>query len=774
MVEDSPSDLKLLSEILTKAGHRVRPASDGELALRSARAKAPDLILLDVQLPGIDGIEVCRRLKDDPATRELPVVFISAHGVIERKVKALEVGGADFITKPFESAEVVARVNTHLNLHRAQRELLATSEALRNTGAQLQERVKELSCLYGIDRLAEDNGTGLDSILQGVVGLLPGSWRCQEMTCARIEYRGQEYLSDTFAESPHVQSAQIAVDGDTVGRVQVFCKGSPPPDSGTPFQAEEKALIDAVAMRLGRIAERQLAVERSLQRSEGRFRLAFDNAVDAIFWVAVDSGQIVNCNKAAEVLLEKSRSEIIGHPQTSLHPPDETARYVELFERQLSSSRTVTEPAEVVTGSGRRVSVEISSATTLIGDQELLQSIFRDVSQRQQLQEQLLHAQKMEAMGTLAGGVAHDMNNVLAVVIGLGTVLEAEMGPKDAKLQDINKIVSAARRGRALVENLLGFARKGKYHKQIVSLNATVDEVAQILNQSLPKKVVINRILAGELSNIECDAVQIMQALMNLCLNANDALDGAGTITIATSNEVLGTGAVADLEAGNYVKLQVTDDGSGMDEQTCHKAFEPFFTTKALGRGTGLGLSMVFGVVENHGGAIVLDSAPGRGTAVNIWLPAVDAQVVQEARGAQRAPQVGLAEPEAKILLVDDEAMIRVAGTRMLEVIGYDVIVADSGSSALDLYRKNANDIDLVILDLSMPVMDGAECFEKLKEIDPDARVLICTGHGKSEDTDQVLSKGALGVVRKPLSLEELSELLAAVFRDANAGNDSG
>ncbi len=383
----------------------------------------------------------------------------------------------------------------------------------------------------------------------------------------------------------------------------------------------------------------------------------------------------------------------------------------------------------------------------------------RDITERKRLEDQLIQSQKMEAIGTLAGGIAHDMNNVLAVVLGLGTVLENEMAADDPTRGDIQEIVAAARRGRSLVENLLGFARKGRYRRETASVNVIAKSVVTVLERTIAKKIVVNTQFESELDDVDCDPNQISQVVMNLCVNAIDAVNGKGTIAISTSNEELDSSEAAErpgLEAGRYVELCVRDDGSGMDEETRERAFEPFFTTKGVGRGTGLGLPMVYGTIENHGGAVWIDSSPGQGTAVHVLLPVTASERAESAKSTAE-----VRGGKGRILLIDDEEMIRITGRRMLESVGFEVAVADSGTAALELFRDRHAQVDLVILDLSMPVMDGVECFFKLKAIAADVRVLICTGHGSHPGSRTILDHGAVGMVNKPFELQQIADAVS-------------
>lgn len=517
----------------------------------------------------------------------------------------------------------------------------------------------------------------------------------------------------------------------------------------------------------------------ALRDKEELFARAFHGGPHMMSISSLEDGVYLEVNDNFVTTTGFSREEAIGQTSTGLGIVKAEDR--EHF-RQLVSADGTAEGVELTLRkrSGEPFSARYWGRPISIGGQQRLFSVVEETTkqahveaERDKLQQQLLQSQKLEAVGTLAGGVAHDMNNVLAVVLGLGSVLAREMGPSDPKSHDIQEILSAARRGKSLVENLLGFARKGNYQRERACLNDTVRQLIEVLAHSIPKKVAVTTCLDAQLAEIECDPAQIMQTLLNICLNANDAIDGSGTITISTSNEVLGASDVAGLDPGRYVNLQIGDNGTGMHKETKRKAFEPFFTTKGIGEGTGLGLSMAYGVVKDHGGAIQIDSNPGVGTAINIRLPAVALEEAKEPQEVSEAPQTERQRGKTKLLFVDDEEMVRTAGKRMLEAAGCDVILADSGSFALDAYRNNAQDVDLVVLDLSMPVMDGAECFEQLKDIDTNVRVLICTGHAKCHEIEEMIAHGALGVVKKPFDLEQLSEAIEEALGNPQAVENS-
>ena len=368
-------------------------------------------------------------------------------------------------------------------------------------------------------------------------------------------------------------------------------------------------------------------------------------------------------------------------------------------------------------------------------------------------------AQHMEAMGTLAGGVAHNMNNVLAVVLGMSAVLEEEMTEHPAWRDDVREILHAAQRGRVLVQNMLGFARKGAYRKERIELVPIVEHVIASLRESEARSIRIETDLSDDLGPIEGDPAQLTQVVMNLCLNAADAIEEDGCIRIRTTEYRSAGGDPDELPPGRYAKLDVTDDGVGMDEECVRRACEPFFTTKDVGQGSGLGLAMVYGAVTQLGGTVRLASRLGTGTTATLFLPVVSPH--------RDAPPISGCRPTAPrirtILVVDDEPMVLSVARRMLERSGDRALLADGGLEAIRVFRKHREQVDVVLLDLLMPDMDGLECLRRLKEIDPKVAVLLCTGYPGTVGQGLIEEHGARGLVNKPYSVQQLADAIEAV-----------
>ena len=376
------------------------------------------------------------------------------------------------------------------------------------------------------------------------------------------------------------------------------------------------------------------------------------------------------------------------------------------------------------------------------------------------LHDQLLHPQRVESAGTLAAGLAHDMNNVLAAIMGLAEVaLDDRLDPR--LRSDLEQIVSEAERGAGLTRSLLAFSRKGQYRKQVLEIDDTLRDALPLLAHTLPKTIELRCELGAGAVRVDGDPVQLVQVLVNFALNAADAMHGAGVLSLASAVVELEAepAQLLELAPGRYVRLRVTDTGSGMDDATRRRIFEPFFTTKPVGKGTGLGLALVWGVVKGHLGAVDVESELGNGTSFSVYLPVTEAPL-PAARGS-----TGLRRDlpaDTTILVVDDEPVVRAGITRILERIGYTVLGAADGAEALRAFAAHQASIGLVVLDMGMPVMDGAECFRQLRRVSG-VPVLIATGYALDEQLQAMIAHGA-AVIEKPFSsaslLVEVTRLL--------------
>ncbi|RLB22610.1 MAG: hypothetical protein DRG71_06915 [Deltaproteobacteria bacterium] len=417
------------------------------------------------------------------------------------------------------------------------------------------------------------------------------------------------------------------------------------------------------------------------------------------------------------------------------------------------------------TKDGRKIYLEYRSQLIRPEKGEpFISGIARDVTERilaqreiKKLEKQVLQAQKMEAIGTLAGGVAHDFNNILQAIFGYTQILLLSKSSDDPDVQNLKEIERAAKRASELTQQLLAFSRKVKSELKPVNLNQEVVQVEKLLRRTIPKMIDIELHLADDLMVINADPAQLEQVMMNLCLNARDAMPEGGKIIIETENVMLDKEYCKQhlgSKVGSYVLLSLSDTGHGMDKETLEHIFEPFFTTKEVGKGTGLVLAMVYGIVKSHGGYITCYSEPGQGTTFKIYLPVIEEEPQEWVSPKPEDTELFKGKGQT-VLLVDDEETLRDLGTRILEEFGYKTIVAPNGESALEIYQANRDRIDLVILDLIMPGMGGRQCLKKILEINPEANVIIASGYAVNGKTKEALEAGAKGFVSKPYEVRQ-------------------
>jgi PAS domain S-box-containing protein len=387
-------------------------------------------------------------------------------------------------------------------------------------------------------------------------------------------------------------------------------------------------------------------------------------------------------------------------------------------------------------------------------------AIKRDITKEKRLEEQLVHSQKMEAVGTLAGGIAHDFNNVLTAIMGYAEILKDEIGEDDPKYKAVSIIDSSAQRGAEMASRILNVTRKDNWELRTVDLNRVIEETMELLSRSIPKNVTIDMKLKGDLPKIKADSTQLQQVIMNLAVNARDAMPQGGRLLIET-DEVEYDAGKKSLLSQKMVRLSISDSGEGIQRQNVQKVFDPFFTTKDRSRGTGLGLYIVHSIISNHNGYINLYSEPGYGTRFNIYLPVC----MENQQTDDKAKKIEV-KGTGRILLVDDEFYVRECCRDLLKRMGYSVITASDGHEAISIYGKEGNAIDLVVLDMIMPGINGDEVFSILKGINPAVRVVIISGYSDEgfSGIGKLLKNGARGYVQKPFSYETLAGTVAAAL----------
>ncbi len=507
--------------------------------------------------------------------------------------------------------------------------------------------------------------------------------------------------------------------------------------------------------------------EMRLQESEDRLQELFRNSSD-IVCVFNDKGIIKFISPAVERILNYKPIEILGKSIFEfIHTED-----IDVTVRAMDA---------VINGANPGIPTElrIRKADGTWGFMEVLANNclpnpaikgivanMREVSERKRLELQLQNAQKMEAIGRLAGGIAHDFNNILMGIQGYISLMLLKIDTLHPDFEKIINIQTLVQSGADLTGKLLGFARGGRYELKPTDVNTVLAKTVNLFGRT-KKEITVHQQYEKKPWTVEVDRVQIEQVILNLLVNAWQAMPQGGDIYVASQNiSIDESSPVKGVASGNYIKITVSDTGMGMDEETRTKIFEPFFTTKEKVRGVGLGLASSFGIIKEHGGIIDVTSQPGAGTTFIIYLPTSDKKVPKEVYTAKT-----ILTGSESILLVDDESSIIEVCRDILINLGYKILTAGSGHEAVDIYKLNKGDVDLVILDMIMPGMNGSETYKKLKSLNPDIKVILSTGYSGSDQAQQILDSGCQGLIQKPFRIDDLSQKIREVLdQKARAG----
>jgi PAS domain S-box-containing protein len=516
------------------------------------------------------------------------------------------------------------------------------------------------------------------------------------------------------------------------------------------FNATAEALQRLNEDLEARVQERTL----ELQRSEERYRLLLENAAEAIF--VMKDGRVRFWNPALEQLTGRAAAFLEGLRFVDLVAEADRMAFLDFMARVEASRQPVTlEGVRVERGDGEQAWVDTTCVAIQWDQEPALLFFVRDVSERRSLQIQLFRSQKLEAIGTLAGGIAHDFNNLLGGILGFVSVMKANRDPGSLEFEQLTTIEQQINSATGLTRQLLGFARGGAYEMKPGDLHQIVRGAVALFGRT-NRGIEVMLELQAEECIADCDRGQIEQVLINLFVNAAQAMPDGGTLKIRSRLKEYSEDMTRPfgLAAGWYVEVEVQDSGIGMDEATQARIFDPFFTTKDLGGGSGLGLASVYGILKNHGGLIRVHSHPGRGSTFTWALPRSKSSVVAREKRRQSGSHRG----GGLVLVVDDQEIIRTVSKAMLEMIGYEVLLAQSGEEGIGLFAEHRDRVRLVLLDMIMPGMGGKETFRHLRSIDPQIPVIIASGYSVEGEVDSLLRSGCNGFLQKPFSVAQLAE----------------
>jgi PAS domain S-box-containing protein len=606
VVDDEENDRKLLEVLLQAEGFSIQTAASGVEALAMIAQAPPDLILLDVMMPEMDGYQVAETITGDRALVPIPIIMVTVLDDRDAMMHALAAGAEDVLIKPVNRAELAVRVRNLLRL--------------------------------------------------------------------------KAY-------------------GDHLGR----------------YSESLEREVDARAA--------------ALIASEQRYRALFENAHDAIALLTPD-GVVREMNQRWADIVGVPREQLSGRHVRDFAAPGDESKNSRSYQHMVASDDVLSSALKIATADGSNLLMEFSHSTFEVAGETLVLAIGRDVTEKRQLEDQLRQAQKLEVIGQLAGGVAHDFNNILTAILGFCELLLMDLGPEHPGCTDVLEIKTAGERAAGLTRQLLAFSRKQILQADVLDINGVVKGMEAMLRRLIAANIDLVVSLQGDLGSIKVDPTQLEQIVINLVVNASDAMPRGGKLTIETSNVRLDEhyrGHHLPVVPGDYVMLAVSDTGVGMDEATSQRVFEPFFTTKELGKGTGLGLATVYGIVKQSGGDIWIYSELGHGSAFKIYLPAVTG-VVSAAVKAAPIPETVRTGAES-ILLVEDDETVRRLARLILERAGYLIIEAGNPKEALEAAALFGGRIDLLVSDLIMPESDGLPLFDRLSQVRPGLRVLYISGY---------------------------------------------
>jgi PAS domain S-box-containing protein len=745
ILEDVPMDAELVEYELRRSSipFEARRVDTREGFLSELDVFHPDLILSDYTLPRFDGMAALDLARERAPT--VPFLIVTGSVNEETAVGCMKAGATDYLLKS-NLARIGPAIEAALARVQSRTEKARAEEALRRSEANLRAIFNtSLQAFVLIDR----DGT--------IQALNPTAQEWSERVLGRRVAEG-ESIHGFIPEA--AEGFRRALAGE-VACVERCLRGKDGVErwyetTHAPVVDETGALI-GVCLNARDVSERREA-EQALRESEARYRDLFDNASDLVCTTTLD-GSFLYVNPAWHEALGHSDETLARLTFLDLVHPDSRERYQEVVERAAAGETLGHVDLVLLTAGGASLTVEGNISCTADGAPVRLRGIYRDVTERKRVDEQLRRAERMQAAGRLAGGVAHEVNNMMTGVIGFSEFLMRSLEPADPRRAEVDEIIKAGARAADVTRQLLAFTRQQFLRPEVLDVNTVVREHEKMLRRVLGEDHRLELTLAADAGDIRADRGQLEQVLVNLMLNARDARPGRGAVTVATRQVTLDDAYVAahdgvQIPRGRYVQLTLSDTGVGMDRGTQARIFEPFFTTKPVGQGTGLGLSTVYGIVKQSEGFIWVYTEPGLGTTFKIYLPRVGAAHPMVAQGGQWPAARGGSET---ILIVEDEEMVRTLASRSLRGHGYHVLEARHGQDALRQLELNSNGVDLVISDVVMPEMGGRELAQRIAALRPSLPVLFMSGYTGEDVIERGLLDAGAPFQQKPFAPDSLA-----------------
>jgi len=755
-VEDSERDSALLGRHLARAGYEVKSERvDTAETMNSALISQDwDIILCDYSMPRFNSLAALALLKQ--VDKDIPFIIVSGTIGEEAAVEVIRAGAHDYLMKD-NLTRLVPTIERELHEARERHARRTAEKALRESEDRYRDLVEnshDLICTHDLEgRLLSINQTAARSL-----GFAPD---------ALLGRNIREALLPEFVDRfDHYMSALLK-RGDARGLMALKTRTG----ERRVWEYSNSLRIEGVAVPIVRavahdVTEKKRA-EAALRKSEDRYRDLVENARDIIYTHDLN-GNYTSINRAGEQITGYSREEALTLNLTQIVAPQFLKTVRKMLEGKRADEKETIYDLEIVAKDGRHVAVEVNTRFIYQdGEPVGMQGIARDVTERKQLEEQFRHSQKMEAVGMLAGGIAHDFNNLLTAITGYSDLGLRRIRGEDPLRHNLEEIKKAGERAASLTRQLLVFSRKQVLQPKVLDLNWLVLDLGKLLRRLIGEDVELRTAPGANLGSVRADPGQIEQVIVNLAVNARDAMPQGGTLTIETGNVYLDAeyaGQHITVIRGPYVMLAVTDNGIGIDEQTRAHIFEPFFTTKEIDKGTGLGLSTVYGIVKQSGGNIWVYSEVGRGTTFKIYLPRVDESAGKIANRIESEEDLHGTET---ILIAEDEQVLRDLARQVLEVYGYRVLQAATGSEAMLICESHKEPIHLLITDVVMPKMSGRELADRLGRLRPEMNVIYMSGYTNSAIVHQGVLDDDATFIQKPFAPEDLARVVRKVLGPA-------
>jgi PAS domain S-box-containing protein len=793
-IDDNRDNLTALKAVVQDAlpGSGLLSAPSGPRGLELARAEDPDVILLDIVMPGMDGFAVCRKLKEDERLRLIPVVFLTALGTDrENRIKALEAGAEGFLSKPWEESDLIAQIHamakikTANRIQRLEKEQLAAlvAERTRELEQELAERKRTEEALRESENRFREASLSITDIAYSCIRGSDGNHVIDWVTGATESFSG--YSKDEF-QALGCWGTLVPEDDGALFEKNVV--GLAPGASGRcelRLRKKDGSLVWGASYcrcvtltgkpgqtrlygSLRDITKRKKA-EEDLRQTNRFLDSIIENIPNMIFIKDAKKLRFIRFNRAGEDLLGYSRDDLLGKNDYDLFPKEQADLYTEK-DREVLRGKDVMdireEPLQTRYKGERTLHTKKVPILNAKGEPEYLLGISEDITEHLKMEAELQQAQKMESVGRLAGGVAHDYNNMLGVILGYAELALGKVDPGHPLHADLEEIRKAARRSVDITRQLLAFARKQTIAPEVLELNDTVEGMLKMLRRLIGEDLDLAWMPAAGLWPVKMDPSQVDQILANLCLNARDAIAGVGKLTIETQNvtfEEAYCARHAGFIPGEFVVLAVSDDGCGMDKETQELLFEPFFTTKEVGKGTGLGLATVYGIVKQNEGFINVYSEPGKGTTFKVYLPRHVGQALHTP--AESAAEIPWSRGET-VLLVEDEQAILSMSKMMLEKLGYGVLAAGTPGEAMRLAEEYPGDIHLLVTDVVMPEMTGRDLADRLQSLYPNLQRLFMSGYTANVIIHHGVLDRGVHFLEKPFSMQDLAVKVRKVMSD--------